>query len=313
MAPRSAKRGDSVALEGSSEDVTRGSNAITVDRGGIDVFDSLFVRQPVRAGETEAVLDRLAAWAAAQEGGDARSLLPVPGVTLVTLFLDRGEDGADELLWFVEVVDDDADEWAAPDATIRSASPLFDGVLEDSIESTATVHADGVGGRRLITHATHPRRQRRYAEHCGDPLVAPVAGEDLPIDVAVTTIPIVPGLTSRIVDRAVAVGNWLTDIDAVSRWLRDRTDTLEAETMYSESLLIEPVDGGRRLVLHYYMEAESAEQVWNAYHGSASDNWEVRFSDWVMRRIFEDHEAFLEQPFESAADVLVHAVHPDRP
>lgn len=314
MANRVREPGEPEDRDRSSEGIAEGTDTIEVDRGGIDVFDSLFVRQDVRDGATNPLLEALADWARAHDDGDARSVLPVPGVTLVTLFLDRGDAGeSDGLLWYLAVVDDGADEWTDPDATVREASPLFDGVLEAFLEPTATVHAHGVGGRQLLTHATHPRRQRRYADHCGDLLVAPVAGEALPIDVAVTTIPIEPGLTSRLVGRAVTLGNWITGIDRVSEWMRDQTDALEAETMYSESLLLEPVDGRRRLVLHYYMEAESAEQVWDAYHGSASDNWEVRFSDWAMRRIFEDYDAFVESPFESDCEVLVHAVHPDRP
>jgi hypothetical protein len=95
--------------------------------GGIDTFDSLFVRWRIREGATEDLLDRLADWASAQadtpsgERPDSRTLLPVAGVGLVTLFLDRSEDSTetgngeiDDLLWYLEVADDNAEEWDDP-------------------------------------------------------------------------------------------------------------------------------------------------------------------------------------------------------
>jgi hypothetical protein len=79
--------------------------------------------------------------------------------------------------------------------------------------------------------------------------------------------------------------------------------------MYTESLLLEAV--GDRQVMHYYMETEDMDRLYDAY--DESDNWEVRFSDWVMRRIFVAPSEFLEPPLESDCAVLVHAVDPARP
>lgn len=287
--------------------------------GGVDVFDSVIVRQPIRDGETAAVRETLADWAREHTDGDARTLLPVDGVTLVTLFLDTGEFGwrpdgyegrrRDALVWYVEVADDDAPAWTDPDATIRAASPLFSAGLDGLLRATATVHADGRDGHRLITHATNPDRQARYAEQCRSSLVAPVAGDDLPIPVVVTSVPLKAGLVSRLVGGAVRIGNWLKRFDRVAAWAREQTDTLEAEAMYTESLLLEPV--GSRFVLHYYMETEDMARLYDAYEDS--DNWEVRFSDWVMRRIFVDPDDFLEPPLETDCEVLLHAVDPERP
>jgi hypothetical protein len=78
--------------------------------------------------------------------------------------------------------------------------------------------------------------------------------------------------------------------------------------MYTESLLFEPV--GDRLALHYYMETEDMARLYDAYE--ASDNWEVRVSDWAMRRIFADPDRMLDPPLESDCEVLVHAVDPAR-
>jgi len=287
------------------------------DRGGIDVFDSLLVRQPIQDGQTDAVRETLATWAAGHADADARTVLPVEGVTLVTLFLDTGafgwpsnrNDRGDALLWYVEVVDDDAPMWTDPDGTLRAESPLFDAGLDELCLDAATMHVDGRDGHQLITHATHPTRQARYADHVGQSLVAPVGGEDLQIPVVVTSLPLQAGLVSRLVSGAVRAGNWLKRFDRVAAWLRNQTDTLEAEAMYTESLLLESV--GDRLVLHYYMETEDMDRLYDAY--DASTSWEVRFSDWMMRRIFVDSADVLEPPLESDCEVLLHAVDPDRP
>jgi hypothetical protein len=122
-------------------------------------------------------------------------------------------------------------------------------------------------------------------------------------------VPLRPGLPSRLTALVTRLGNWVKRSDTVSGWLRDQTQTLEAEAMYTESLLFEPVDD--RLVLHYYMETESMERLYDAY--DASTNVEVRVSDWVMRRVFETPEKVVEYPLESDDELLVHAVAPDRP
>lgn len=286
---------------------------VSVLTGGIEVFDSLLIRQEIRAGETEAVLDVLSDWVAANRDGDVRTLLPVDGVTLLTLFLDRGEfhcDGTGSaLLWYVEVVDDDADAWETPDETVRNTSPLYETELRGLLKDDATVFVDGQDGHQHVTHATHPHRQEHYAGRCGRPLVAPVAGDDLPIVVAITSVPLKSGGVSWLVTQAVRLGNWFKQFDRISEWLRDQTDTLEEEAMYTESLSLEPVDGRR--VLQYYMETEDMDRLYDAY--GESDNWEVRFSDWVMRRIFLNPDQMLSPPLESDCDVLIHAVHPERP
>jgi len=283
------------------------------ERGGIDVFDSLMVRQRVDDGD--AAREAVAAWAE-DRAGDVRSLLPVDGVTLATLFLDRADDrpgrgDGDALLWYLEVVDDDAPQWRAPARTVREASPLFDGSLGDRLVET-TVHRDG-GDGLLLTHATHPRRQARYAEHCGPSLVAPVAGDDLPIPVVVVAVRLRPGLRSRLVWHAGRAVDRLKSIDAVGRRAREQTDVIEEEAMYTESLLLERRPASEGHLLHYYMETESMERLYEAYE--ASDDPFARLSDWLFRRFLspDGAERFLTPPLESEAEVLVHAVDPDRP
>jgi hypothetical protein len=290
------------------------------ERGGIDVFDSLLVRQPIAEGQTQAVRDLLTDWARHNSDGDVRTLLPVDGVTLATLFLDEGGFGwtddpgrdpqrGDALLWYVEVVDNDAGTWKTPDATIRRVSPLFESGLADLLTGEPTVHADGRGDHRHIVHVSNPRRQERYADAVGRSLVVPVAGDDLPIPVAVTSLGLKAGLPGTLVARALDVVNWLKQFDRVQSWARGETDTIEEEAMYTESLLLEAV--GDRQVVHYYMETEDMDRLYEAFY--ESDDWEARFSEWVMRRVLANPEAFLEPPLETDCEVLIHAVDPGRP
>jgi len=291
----------------------------TPERGGIDVFDSLLVRQPIADGQTGGVRDLLADWAGDNADGDVHTLLPVDGVTLVTLFLDDGGFGwndaerdtqrGDALLWYVEVVDDDAEAWTTPDATIRSVSPLFERGLPDLLAGGATVHADGHGDHRYVTHVTNPRRQERYGDAVGRSLIAPVAGDRLPIPVALTSLAVTSGLTSTLVARAVDLVNWLKRFDRVQAWARDETETVEAEAVYTESLLLEAVGG--RQVLHYYMETEDMDRLYEAF--DASDDWAARVSEWLLRRVLAEPEGFLEPPLETDCEVLLHAVDPERP
>jgi hypothetical protein len=290
------------------------------ERGGIDVFDSVLVRQPIVNGETEAVRELLADWAGDNADGDVHTLLPVEGVTLVTLFLDDGGFGwtddaehnpqrNDALLWYIEVVDDGVEAWRTPDATIRSVSPLFERGLAGLLTGTATIHTDSHAGHRYVTHVTNPHRQERYVNAVGRSLVAPVAGDSLPIPVAITSLALKPGLTSTLVARAVDFVNWLKQFDRVQSWARDETDTVEAEAVYTESLLLEAV--GDRQVVHYYMETEDMDRLYEAFY--ESDDWEARFSEWLLRRVLDTPETFLEPPLKTDCEVLLHAVDPERP
>jgi len=310
-------RADGASVGGTGE---RGSRSPAPERGGIDVFDSLLVRQPIVEGKTEAVRDLLSDWAADHRDGDVRTLLPADGVTLVTLFLDDGGFGrtgdadrdaerGDALLWYVEVVDGDADAWRAPDATVRNASPLFEAGLADLLTGEATVHAGGRDGHRYVTHVTNPHRRARYADAVGRSLVAPVAGDGLPIPVAIVSLALRPGATSALAARAVDLVNWVKRFDRVRSWARDETDTVEAEAMYTESLLLETV--GDHQVVHYYMETEDMDRLYEAFY--ESNDWEARVSEWLFRRLLADPAAFLEPPLETDCEVLIHAVDPERP
>jgi hypothetical protein len=274
--------------------------------GGVDAFDALFVRIPIRDGETPAVRTVVREWVAANRDGDARTVLPAAGVNHCTLFLDaRGERNA--LVWYVEVVDDDTPAWADPLAAVRE-SPLFDAGLADPVAEGATVHADGVAGHQLVVNASHPERQSWYGAVCDHSLVAPVAGDDLPIEVAMVAVPLRPGLVSWLTARLTRVANWLKRATPLGAALRDQTAVLAEERLYSESLLLEPRDG--RQVLHYYMETESMTQLYEGFE--ASDDWTARVGRWVLPRILARPEVMLDPPLESDYEVLFHAVDPNR-
>lgn len=172
-----------------------------------------------------------------------------------------------------------------------------------------TVHAAGRNGHRYVPHVTNPHRQARYADTVGRSLVAPIAGDELPIPVAITSLAVKAGLISTLVASAVDFVNWLERFDRVQSWARDETETVETEAMYTESLLLETVETHQ--VVHYYMETEDMDRLYEAF--CESDDWEARFSEWVMSRVLANPETFLEPPLKPDCEVLIHAVDPERP
>lgn len=284
--------------------------------GGIDAFDALYVRLPICDGETATVRDLIASWAREHPDGDARTLLPVDGVNLCTLFLDEQDVNRDEtrangdsLLWYIEVMDDSTHPWTQPITAVQR-SPLFHTELSTLLTGDTEVYVDRMNGVQLMTNATHPDRQQWYEQHCEHSMIAPIAGDDLPIEVATVTIPLKSGGVSWLTGRLITAGNWLKQRTPLGEWLRHQTEVLAEERMYSESLLFRPADS--RLILLYYMETEDMNQLYDAYEDS--DTWIVRFSDWAMHRIFEDSgiPTILERPLTSDAEVLIHAVDPER-
>jgi hypothetical protein len=141
-------------------------------------------------------------------------------------------------------------------------------------------------------------------------MVAPVAADELTIEVSAVRLTLRPGAPSWLTDRVTAVGNWIEERTPLGEWMRDQTAVLAEERMYSESLLVQPSDGGH--VLWYYMETEEMDQLYDAFESST--DWMARFTKWVLPRIVvpADADRFLDPPLESDATVLVHAVDPRR-
>lgn len=288
---------------------TRGEQTGDRDRprGGIDAFDALAVRFDLREGGTDAVRDLLAEWARGRPEGSVRDLLPVEGVNLCTLFLDGNDP--DGLVWYVEVLDDRAGPWTDPVGAVRE-SPLFEAGLGELLTGEPTVRADGVGGHRRVVVATHPDRQAWYEQRGGRGLVAPVAGDTLPVEVAMVAVPLRAGAASRLTALALDAVNWLKRSTSLGERFRDDVELLAEERMYSESLLLGPSGDGDRQVLHYYMETEETDRLYEAFE--ASGDWEARLGEWLFRRLLERPEALLEPPLESDYELLLHAVDPER-
>jgi hypothetical protein len=274
-------------------------------RGGIDVFDALSVRFGIRAGGTDAVRDLLAAWVGEDREGGARWLLPFDGIDVCTVFLDGGEP--DALVWYVQVDDDDREPWVDPAAAIRE-SPLFAAGLGDLLTGEPTVLADGVDGAQLVVTATHPDRQAWYEAAGGRPLVAPVAGEELPVAVAMVAVPLRAGPVSWLAARGTRLVNWLKRATPLGERFRDDVEILAEERLYGESLLLAPGDG--RQVLHYYVETERIGQLYDAFE--ASTDWKARVGGWLLRRLLARPAVLLDPPLESDYEVLLHAVDPER-
>jgi hypothetical protein len=278
-------------------------------RGGLDAFEAVVVRWDVRGGETGAVRELLAEWAREHREGSVRELLPVEGVNLCTVFLDERGPGPDGLVWYVEVFDDRTPPWTDPAQAVR-ASPLFDAGLGELLSGEPTVRADGVGGHRRFIVATHPDRQAWYEQRGGRGLLAPVAGDELPVKVAMVEVGLRAGAVSRLAAGLLAGVNWLKRATSLPERYRDDTEILAEERMYSESLLLGPSASGDRQVLYYYMETEEMDQLYEAFE--ASDDWKARLGGWLLRTLLERPEVMLEPPLESDYEVLVHAVDPER-
>lgn len=280
-------------------------------KGGIDVFEPLFIRQPILNGMGEEVRELLTEWSESTQEDD--TLLPLSNVSLVTLFYDNGEfcldeeNPSDALIWYIETTD--ARSWDNPDDTVRRESPIFDFGLDEFLTGESTVKAGGIGGNRFVVYGTHPNRQDRYEDTVGSNLVSPVAGDELPIPVVLTSIPLNKGLTSRITARAVDFSNWIKSFDFVSSILRDKTETIEDEAMYTESFIMESSSDCQ--VLHYYMETEDMSQLYEGYENA--DSFVAKVSDRIMNAIFRNPSEFLEPPLETDYEVLIHSVNPNRP
>jgi len=279
--------------------------------GGLDVFDTLILRFPIDEGQTDEVRKVLAAWVRETGPKTVHDLLSGRGLNLCTVFLNTSEEGADTLVWYLEVWDDGMTPWCDPVAAVCS-SPVFERGLSELLADDPTVRAAGVDGHQRVIVATHPDRQTWYEAAGGRGLVAPVAGDALPVEIAMVAVSLRPGLVSRLTSGLLGAVNWLKRHTTLFERFRDDTELLAEERMLSESLLLAPATPGasRHYSVHYYMETEEMDQLYDAF--DASRDWKARFSKWLFERVFERPEVLLEPPLESTYSVLIHAVDPDR-
>ena len=259
----------------------------------------------------DAVMQMLAAWVRETGPETVHDLLPEHGLNLCTLFLDTPDTGPDALVWYLEVWDEQMAPWRDPVAAVQSA-PVFERGLTDLLDGTPTVRAAGVDGHQRGIVATHPHRQTWYEAAGGQGVVAPVAGDTLPVEVAMVAVSLRAGVVSWLTSRVLGMVNWLKRHTTLFERFQDDVEILTEERMFSESLLLGPATSGasRQRVMYYYMETEEMARLYDAF--DASNDWKARLSKWLFARVFDEPEVLLEPPLESAYTVLIHAVDPER-
>lgn len=225
---------------------------------------------------------------------DPVRLLGLEEVTTASLFLttDRGEP---ELVWYVEAPRSAAD-WDGGSRRLESAFPL---------ENEGISEGEWID-RELLVHAVLPERPRTAT---GDGR-AVVPGEEIDRDVALVRLPLESGLPERVADLFAGMSRRVIDgeldLGPLERW---SAEMLEAESMFTETIFLERTPDGYALV--QYMETEEMEGVYDAYY----DTWNpvARLSELVVGRALEEPDRILTLPLGTDAELLVHAVDPDRP
>lgn len=269
--------------------------------------DACFVSWPLRDGG-EGVR---AAAVSALDGADGTGLeavLPVDGVSTASVFV-RGDDLSD-LVWYVE--HDGDEQWCDPAAVVREQSPLFPALAGFLAEREPTVVADGERDAVRLVHASLPGRPRGFADQTGElPVVLSADDADggLP-DVVPLRLAVEPGLGTAVARLFAGIVSRLADDGFVERAFDSWTQpVLEAEGMYTETLLLERTDAGYDL--WWYMESAGMEQVGEAYY--ETDNRVARASEHVLGWVLERPERALAHPGEATDfELLVHAVAADR-
>lgn len=271
--------------------------------------DACFVSWPLRAGAVDDLRAEVASALDGADGSGVDALLPVDGVATVSLFR-RGRDGDSALVWYVEHAA--TDEWSDPVAVVRDQSPLFPEIAALLASSDPTVVADASPGVVRLVHASLPGRANEYADRTGEtPTVVSANDPDggTP-DVVPLRLAVAPGLGTLFARLFAGVSARLADDGPVERAFESRTEpVLEAEGMYTESLLLQRTDDG--YVLWWYMESGGMERVGEAYYESTSAV--ARVSEYVLGRVLERPERALAHPVEASDfEPLAHAVDAGR-
>jgi len=272
------------------------------------VNDGCFVSWPLRATALDDIRETVIAELDGAEGSGIAELLPVDGVETVSLFVHNPDDGRPTLVWYVE---HDRDyEWSDPAAVVREHSPLFPALAEFLTDGEPNVVAAASPDTTLLVHANLPGRPRAYADRSeGLPIVlsANDSGGEVP-DVVPLRLAVRSGLGS-LVARAFAGLFERTPAWLEAKFEAASLDVMEAEGMYTETLLLERTDAGYDI--WWYMESGDMEQVGEAYY--ETDNRVARVSEHVLGWVLERPERVLAHPDEASEfELLAHAVDPDR-
>lgn len=236
---------------------------------------------------------------------DPQRLLGLEGASTATLFLDQS-GGAPELVWYVEVPRAVVAEWTDPERTVADAFPIDHDALEEPTRST---------DRSLLVHAANPTRPRTLAPSGSSPdgarsLAVAVDGTVPGVDVDLVRMRLRPGLPERFADWFERLTRRVIDGDLDLGRIESRSaEMLDAERMYTESLALERGEDGYTCYL--YMEAADMQGVYDAYYDTR--NPVARVSEPLVGWLLENPECVLEYPLESDAELLAHAVDPNRP
>ncbi|ELY64302.1 hypothetical protein [Natronococcus jeotgali] len=258
---------------------------------------AFLVRRRVAGDRLESVREAVAERCA--DPDDSRPLLGLEGATTASLFLDTGSEP--ELIWYVEVPRSATADWEDPESRVEAAFPLEHDALS---ETGAELESE------LLVHAVNPDRPRTATGEADGPLVVDSSELEDGVDVDLVGLHLKPGLAERLADRfaglsrRVAAGD--LELGPIERW---SGAMLEAENMYTESILLERRPEG--YVLCGYMETEAMAGVYDAYYDTR--NPVARASEVVLGRVLEEPRQILEYPLGTGLETLAHAVDPDRP
>ncbi len=238
-------------------------------------------------------------------GGEPAPVLGLEGATTASLLLDL-EGDVPELVWYVEVPRSVTDRWAEPRSVVAEAFPIDHEAIVDDGEPDAFGDGSGSVDHELLVHAANPARPRTVADD-GSLVAGPDAAG---VDVDLVRLRLRPGLSERLADQFAGLSRRVADGDLelgpIETW---SAEMLEAENMYTESVVLERAADGYALL--GYMEAEGMAQVYDAYYGTS--NPVARLSEVVLGRVLEEPERILEYPLGTDVELLAHAVAPNRP
>lgn len=280
---------------------------------GDGVSDACFVSWPLRPGVADelryAVRDELA-------GADGRGVDPLlPGAATVSVFLRHPDREAPKLAWYVE--HEEGSSWADPEAAIRDRSPLFPALARFLADGETVVVADSATGAVELVHAEVPGRPAAYTDQTDAlPIVCSGGDADAASDASVANRPEVVPLVLRV---RGGLGSLFARafaglLERTPAWLEAKfeaasIEVMEAEGMYTETLLLERTGAGYDL--WWYMEAGDMAEVGEAYY--ASDSAVARVSEHVLGWVLERPKRALVHPVEASDfELLAHSVDTGR-
>lgn len=270
--------------------------------------DACFVSWRVDAGAVDDLRTEVSAALEGAHGSGVDELLPLDGVSTVSLFAhDDGERPA--LVWYVEHAV--GGRWRDPAAVVREQSPLFPALAEYLADGDPNVVADASADVVRLVHESLPGRPNAYADQTGTlPTVLSAGGDEEIPAVVPLRLAVEPGLGTALARLFAGLMDRLADDGVVKRTFESWTEPiLEAEGMYTESLLLERTEAGYDL--WWYMESGGMEQVYEAYYDSTSRI--ARLSERALGRVLERPERVLAHPVEASDfELLTHAVAAER-